>query len=154
MRLISATHRDLKAWSDEGRFRQDLYYRLSVFTIHLPPLRGRDDDLRLLVRYYLQRFSREFGREIHEIDPETLRLLAQLLLAGEYPGAAERAQAGDTPIPRHDAAPHSLPPPLGTIPVPVTSSHSSAADPRASRRSSAGAWPPSNAIVMPKRTSR
>src|SRR5262249_10571830 len=68
VRLISATHRDLKAWSDEGRFRQDLYYRLSVFTIHLPPLREGDDDLRLLVRYYLRRFSRELGREVHEID--------------------------------------------------------------------------------------
>src|SRR5947209_405986 len=48
VRLIAASHRNLKAWSDEGKFRLDLYYRLGVFTIHLPPLRERGDDLELL----------------------------------------------------------------------------------------------------------
>src|SRR5436305_224773 len=72
VRLIAATHRDLKAWAEEGRFRPDLYYRLGVFTIHLPPLRERGDDLPLLVRHYLRRSSRELGREVREVAPEAL----------------------------------------------------------------------------------
>jgi two-component system nitrogen regulation response regulator GlnG len=75
VRPIAATHRDLKAWSADGRFRPDLYYRLGVFTIHLPPLRERDDDLPLLVRHYLRLFSRELGREVREVAAETLARL-------------------------------------------------------------------------------
>jgi DNA-binding NtrC family response regulator len=75
VRLIAATHRDLKAWSVEGKFRPDLYYRLGVFTIHLPPLRERGDDLPLLVRHYLRRFSCELRREVREVAPETLERL-------------------------------------------------------------------------------
>src|ERR1700733_4544535 len=69
VRLIAATHRDLKTWSDEGQFRLDLYYRLGVFTIHLPPLRERGDDLELLVQFYLRRVSRDLGREVREVAP-------------------------------------------------------------------------------------
>jgi nitrogen regulation protein NR(I) len=75
VRLIAATHRDLKVWSAEGKFRPDLYYRLGVFTIHLPALRERGDDLPLLVRHYLRRFSKELGREVREIAPEALERL-------------------------------------------------------------------------------
>ena len=72
VRLIAATHRDLKAWLEEGRFRADLYYRLSAFTIDLPPLRERGDDLPMLVRYYLRRFGRELGREVVEASPAAM----------------------------------------------------------------------------------
>jgi two-component system nitrogen regulation response regulator GlnG len=75
VRLIAATHRDLKAESAEGKFRPDLFYRLGVFTIHLPPLRERGEDLTMLVQYYLRRFSRELGREVHDIAPEALARL-------------------------------------------------------------------------------
>src|SRR6202790_5603527 len=75
VRLIAATHRDLKAWSAEGKFRPDLYYRLGVFTIHLPPLRERGDDLPMLVQYYLRRFSRELGRDVRQAAPDALARL-------------------------------------------------------------------------------
>jgi DNA-binding NtrC family response regulator len=75
VRLIAATNRDLKALSAEGNFRPDLYYRLGVFTIHLPPLRERGDDLLLLVRHYLRRFNRELSRDIREVAPEALERL-------------------------------------------------------------------------------
>jgi two-component system nitrogen regulation response regulator GlnG len=75
VRLLAATHRDLKAWSAEGKFRRDLYYRSSVFTIHLPPLRERGEDLPLLVQHYVRRFCREMGREMCEVDPEVLERL-------------------------------------------------------------------------------
>ncbi len=129
VRLITATHRDLKSWLDEGRFRQDLYYRLSVFTIHLPPLRERDDDLRSLVRYYLPRFSRELGRDVHEIDPEALRLLRSYTWPGnirELQSVLKQAvlQSRGTTL-----LPGSLVPLLGATSEPVTSAHAMADDP-------------------------
>src|ERR1700722_16298746 len=75
VRVIAATNRDLKAFSEQGKFRPDLYYRLSVFTIPLPPLRERGDDLPMLVNYYLHRFSLELGKEVREVAPETMERL-------------------------------------------------------------------------------
>jgi two-component system nitrogen regulation response regulator GlnG len=75
VRLIAATHRDLEAWSVQGKYRPDLYYRLGVFTIHLPPLRERGDDLPLLVQHYVRRFGPELGREVREVAPEAMERL-------------------------------------------------------------------------------
>ena len=75
VRLIAATHRDLRSQSLEGKFRPDLYYRLGVFTIHLPPLRERGDDLPMLVQHYLRRFSRELGREVRLVAPDAMTRL-------------------------------------------------------------------------------
>lgn len=89
VRQIAATHRDLKAWGDEEKFRPDLYYRLSVFTIHLPPLRERGDDLLMLVKHFLRRFSRELGREVHDIAPEA----QERLHAHSWPGNIRELQS-------------------------------------------------------------
>src|SRR3954453_18788911 len=89
VRLIAATHRDLKAASEEGKFRPDLYYRLGVFTIHLPSLRERGDDLPLLVRHYLRRFNRELGREVREVAPEALERLRRY----SWPGNIRELQS-------------------------------------------------------------
>jgi two-component system nitrogen regulation response regulator GlnG len=89
VRLIAATHRDLKTWSAEGKFRADLYYRLNVFTITLPPLRERGDDLALLVQQYLRRFNRELGRTVNEVAPETM----QRLRAYSWPGNIRELQS-------------------------------------------------------------
>jgi DNA-binding NtrC family response regulator len=75
VRLIAATRRDLKTWSDEGKFRADLYYRLGVFTIHLPPLRERGEDLPALAQHYLRRYSRELGRDVRQVAPEAMTRL-------------------------------------------------------------------------------
>jgi DNA-binding NtrC family response regulator len=75
VRLTAATNRDLEEDASQGRYRPDLYYRLSVFTIHLPPLRARDGDLPMLVRHYVRRFNRELGREVRDVTPEAMELL-------------------------------------------------------------------------------
>jgi two-component system nitrogen regulation response regulator GlnG len=75
VRLIAATHRDLETWSAQGKYRPDLYYRLGVFIIRLPPLRERADDLPLLVEHYVRRFSPELGRQVREVAPEAMERL-------------------------------------------------------------------------------
>jgi DNA-binding NtrC family response regulator len=75
VRVITATNRNLKSFSEQGKFRPDLYYRLSVFTIRLPPLRERGEDLPMLVSYYLRRFNRELARDVVEVSPEAMEKL-------------------------------------------------------------------------------
>ena len=75
VRIIAATNHDLKKLVSEGLFRLDLYYRLSVVSIQLPPLREREGDLRILSEYFLRKYSKEFGKDIRVIAPETLKLL-------------------------------------------------------------------------------
>jgi len=89
VRLIAATHRDLKTWSVEGKFRPDLYYRLGVFTIHLPPLRERGEDLALLVRHFVPQFSAALNRDVREVAPETL----ERLRAYDWPGNVRELQS-------------------------------------------------------------
>src|ERR1700693_856113 len=75
VRLIAATHRDLSAMIREGKFREDLFYRLNVFPIEVPPLRERKDDILMLVEYFVRRYANRAGKNIQSIDKTTLDLL-------------------------------------------------------------------------------
>jgi two-component system nitrogen regulation response regulator GlnG len=89
VRLIAATHRDLEDWSAQGKYRPDLYYRLSVFTIRLPPLRERGDDLPMLVHHYVRKFNRALGRNVREVTPESM----ERLRAYHWPGNIRELQS-------------------------------------------------------------
>jgi two-component system nitrogen regulation response regulator GlnG len=89
VRVLAATNRDLGAEVAHGRFRRDLYYRLGVFTVHLPPLRERGDDLTLLVQHYLRRYGRELGKEVKAVAPEAMELLRRY----PWPGNVRELQS-------------------------------------------------------------
>jgi formate hydrogenlyase transcriptional activator len=74
VRVIAATNRDLSAAIAAGTFRADLYYRLNVFPIQVPPLRKRPKDIPILVEYFVKRFAEQMGKRIHRIDKRTLEL--------------------------------------------------------------------------------
>ena len=74
VRVIAATNRDLKAATGDGTFRLDLFYRLNVFPIEVPPLRERRDDILMLVEYFVQRYANRAGKNIRSIDKKTLEL--------------------------------------------------------------------------------
>jgi len=81
-RVICATNQRLEAAVKEGRFREDFYYRINVFTIELPPLRARRSDIPALAHYFLERFARAIDKRITGIDPDAL----ELLTAHDWPG--------------------------------------------------------------------
>jgi len=94
VRVIAATHRDLAADVREGRFRDDLYYRLNVINIRIPPLRERREDVPLLAQEFLDRLAHELGREVSGISEEALRVLMDHDWPGnvrELENAVERA---------------------------------------------------------------
>jgi len=75
VRIISATHRDLDAAMEAGQFREDLYYRLNVVTLSLPPLSARREDIPLLANHFLQRLSAKYGKRLSGFAPEALKAL-------------------------------------------------------------------------------
>jgi formate hydrogenlyase transcriptional activator len=88
VRVLAATNRDLGSAVAQGKFREDLYYRLNVFPIVVPALRERADDIRLLVEYLVQRYAQAAGKKIRQIDGRTLELLS----AYEWPGNVRELQ--------------------------------------------------------------
>jgi formate hydrogenlyase transcriptional activator len=82
VRVIAATNRDLQAAVRAGSFRSDLFYRLHVFPIHMPPLRERADDIPLLVQYFIDRYAQKAGKTIKGVNKKTLELLQSYLWPG------------------------------------------------------------------------
>ncbi len=77
VRIIAATNRNLEEAAREGRFRSDLFYRLNVFPLHIPPLRERQSDIAQLVMFFLSRFGKKFGKRLDGVSQETMELLKQ-----------------------------------------------------------------------------
>jgi two-component system nitrogen regulation response regulator GlnG len=89
IRIIAATNQDLESLVAAGRFRQDLFYRLSVLTINVPPLRDRSDDLPLLIEYFIGRMNPELDRRVQSVSPEAMLLLK----AHTWPGNVRELQS-------------------------------------------------------------
>jgi two-component system nitrogen regulation response regulator GlnG len=89
VRVVAATNRDLEKMVAEGTFRGDLYYRLNVYTIKLPPLRERGDDLALLVEHFVRRFGRELGKDARGVSPEAMEVLRRY----PWPGNVRELQS-------------------------------------------------------------
>jgi len=82
VRILAATNEDLRALIEQGRFREDLYYRLNVISVVLPPLRERMEDVPVLVEHFLQRFNAENGKDVKRVTPEVL----ERFLSYPWPG--------------------------------------------------------------------
>jgi two-component system response regulator PilR (NtrC family) len=111
-RIVAATNRDLRAEALAGRFREDLYYRLAVVEIHVPPLRERREDIPLLANHFVEKYARDLGRAVRGISRDALRLLAGHEWKGnirELSNAIERAVIF---APAEEIAPDDLPDPV------------------------------------------
>ncbi|PYM92770.1 MAG: two-component system response regulator [Candidatus Rokuibacteriota bacterium] len=130
VRVIAATNRDLDRSIADGRFRQDLYYRLNVVRVSLPPLRARRDDIPALVNHFLRRYNRRFRRDVKGITPDALAALSSYDFPGnvrELENVIERAFAMGA---REQITFADLPA-LGTaVAIPATSSTATGTVPR------------------------
>jgi len=107
VRIIAATNKDLKSASENGTFRGDLYYRLKVFPIFLPPLRERREDIPLLIRHFISFFNREFKKKVRGVSEEALEMMMRYSWSGnvrELKNVIERAvilESCDSILPEH-----------------------------------------------------
>ncbi len=111
-RIVCATNRNLEKMVEEGTFREDLYYRINVFSIYLPPLRERRSDIPLLARHFIQKYAMAMNKQIGDIDPEALDVLVRYDWPGnvrELENAIERAMVvGKPPRIRAEDLPFQL----------------------------------------------
>jgi transcriptional regulator with PAS, ATPase and Fis domain len=94
VQVVASTNRDLEQTVREGKFREDLFYRLSVIPIQIPPLRERKEDIPLLVDHFIQRYNTQFRKNVQGVTPEGLKLLTNYSWPGnirELKNAIERA---------------------------------------------------------------
>ena len=145
VRIIAATNRDLRHLIAEGKFREDLYYRLKVVPISLPPLRERTDDIPLLVAHFVERFRKETGKPITGVTPDAMSALLDYAWPGnvrELENAIEHAfvrctgteialahlprEVRGTPRPPQAGSERGVPGPEGApgqeVPIPAESS--------------------------------
>ncbi len=148
VRILAATNRDLAAEVQAGRFREDLYYRLNVVRLEVPPLRQRPDDVLHLARHFVETFSVQYQKNVHRLTPEA----EQKLVAYSWPGnvrelqnrlmqavilcEAEELGAQDLMLPvdgglRGEGQMVAMPPPLAAQPAPVGNNHRWSAPPPA-----------------------
>jgi len=116
-RLVCATNRDLESLVREGTFRDDLYYRINVFVIDLPPLRDRPEDIPALTKHFIEKYARSMNKPVKDVSPEAGDILAAYAWPGnvrELENAVERAmvigreptiQPGDLPLPLSNSSP-------------------------------------------------
>jgi len=100
VRLIATTNRDLRKMVQDGEFREDFYYRVSVVTVEVPPLRDRGDDIESLARHFLKRFAAAIGKPLYDFDPEALARLTTYSWPGnvrQLEHAVEHAVAVSAP---------------------------------------------------------
>jgi transcriptional regulator with PAS, ATPase and Fis domain len=119
VRVIAASNRDLERAVREGQFRQDLYYRLAIISLFLPPLRDRREDILPLVHFFIERYNRRFRKSVEGISPETRELLIKYDWPGnvrELKNAIERAMIlEDDNMLRPDYLPFSVGSPLSSL---------------------------------------
>jgi len=126
VRIIAATNKNLKSLVETGKFREDLFYRLNVVMVHLPPLRDRKEDLPTLIQYFLDKYTQVNQKAIHGVHPQSMTLLMQYQWPGNIRELEHTIERAIIMTPHSVIMPHDLPlalvaPPPSTEQLPSSS---------------------------------